>query len=263
MVADEATLPTDLLRSVLGTDAEPSRRVRVGGWDAASEAGRREQNEDAWGHQYGTFVVADGMGGRPGGAIAARSAVEASLDVFTRDEVVHPLDWSHRMGLVNDAVTAAGSRAGHDRVGAAIGIVQCRDDGVVISHVGDVRVYRLRAGVVELLTRDHSVVHEIRAAGVDPAELDATAGRLGALTSFLGEADTWRQHSLRFVDRRTDDRFVICTDGVYRSMRAADWIALSEIRECRALADAMVERARTNSSRDDRTALVLSLAGPR
>ena len=254
---DEATMPDDLLRSLMHPEVNGGHRV--GGWDVVSEPGRSNENQDAWGCRHSTFVVADGMGGRPGGAVAAQAAVDAGLDVFSGDEVIDPLDWSRRMCLVNDAVMAAGRRAGHERVGAAIGIVRCHADGVVISHVGDVRIYRLRSGGVELLTRDHSVVDEIRAAGLDPDGLSGTAARLDALTAFLGGVDSWRDHSLRVLAGRDADRLVICSDGVHRSMWARDWLESSNIGDCGTLADAMVTRARTNDSRDDRTALAVSL----
>ncbi len=87
---------------------------------------------------------------------------------FGTAATLHPLDWSGRMASVNDAVMLAGRRAGHDRVGAAIAVVRCIPGRVVISHAGDVRIYRLRGGEVQLLTRDHTVGTEINSAGRDP-----------------------------------------------------------------------------------------------
>jgi PPM family protein phosphatase len=260
-LSDEATLPADLvarLGDLFANATVPS--TRVGGWAASSAGGTtRHDNQDAWGQRDGTFVVADGMGGRPGGSVAATAAVAAALDAFATAATLHPLDWSTRMARVNDAVMNAGRRAGHDRVGAAIAIVRCLSDRVAISHVGDVRIYRLRHGEAQLLTRDHNVGTEINSAGRDPDTVASAAGKAAALTSFLGSATSWHRHSLRVLDAQRGDRLVVCTDGVHRRLHRHDWGELSPEVDAQSLVDRLVERARTAGSTDDRTALVISI----
>ena len=90
-VRDDDTLPSDLAQS-LGRSVRSwaASDTSVSSWAAASETGRqRSHNEDAWGqHESSVFVVADGMGGRPGGAVAATAAVAALLDELSGDVVV-------------------------------------------------------------------------------------------------------------------------------------------------------------------------------
>ena len=119
-------------------------------WAAASETGRqRSHNEDAWGqHESSVFVVADGMGGRPGGAVAATAAVAALLDelggaAWSEGALV---DWQRVMDRANEAVVTAGRRAGHAQVGAAVAVVCSVANRTVVAHAGDVRVYRIRDG---------------------------------------------------------------------------------------------------------------------
>jgi serine/threonine protein phosphatase PrpC len=259
-VSNEATIPSDLLDSlrelVRGT-AMPD--AAVDDWAAATHVGTgRTDNQDAWGQRNGTFVVADGMGGRPGGATAATAGVAAALDRFGPDASLHPLQWSARMASVNEAVIAAGERAGHDRVGAAMAVLSCRPGSVVISHVGDVRIYRVRAGEVQLLTRDHTVGAEISSAGRDPASFRAARGKMAALTSFLGDRTAWRQHSLRVLDAQPGDRIVLCTDGVHRRFDHRTWSA-PELVDCQALVDRLVSSSRDAGSTDDRTALAVRI----
>jgi PPM family protein phosphatase len=268
---DEATVPSDFVRSLVGlvhtppTDASrDATRTQVDSWAATTAVGsNRADNEDAWGQRSGTFVVADGMGGRPGGATAATAAVAAALDVFTDAEPLHPLDWSTRVAAVNEAVMSAGRRAGHDHVGAAIAIVRCGPGSVVISHAGDVRIYRLRDGEVQLLTRDHTVRAEINSAGRDPDTMVAARGKTAALTSFVGGTTSWQRHSLRALDARHGDHLVVCTDGVHRRLDRHDWHdAARRHHDCQAFVDAIVERAAALGSTDDRTALMVRI-GPR
>lgn len=257
---DEATLPTDIVRTLrdlaIGTGLG---RASIDDWAAASHVGTaRTDNQDAWGQRDGTFVVADGMGGRPGGATAATAAVAAALDLLGSDVTLHPLHWSARIAEVNDAVMRAGRSAGHDRVGAAIAVVRCRPGSVVISHVGDVRIYRVRGDDVDLLTRDHTVGAEISSAGRDPSSVVSARGKTAALTSFLGDNHTWQRHSLRVLDTHPGDRLVICTDGVHRRFDRERW-AIDAPDGCQSFVDHLVDRAGASGSTDDRTALAIEI----
>ena len=260
-VSDEATLPADLtsvLRELfVGASTSGSA---VSDWAAASDQGTaRGENQDAWGQRNGTFVVADGMGGRQGGSLAATAAVAAALDAFGTADSLHPLDWSSRMASVNDAVMLAGRRAGHDRVGAAIAIVRCIPGRVVISHAGDVRIYRLRRGETHLLTRDHNVATELSSAGRELDSVAAAIGKTAALTSFLGATNSWQRHSLRVLDARRGDRLVICSDGVHRPLDRNDWVDVQASADCQLLVDTLVGRSVAAGSSDDRTALAITL----
>lgn len=256
---DEATLPSNVADAVRDLVRGAAHRAVVGDWAAASEIGtHRSDNQDAWGQRDGTFVVADGMGGRPGGATAATAAVAAALDHLGTDASLHPLHWSARLGAINEAVLAAGERAGHDRVGAAMAVVCCRPGSVAISHIGDVRIYRCRDGEIQLLTRDHTVGAEISSAGRDPSTMRSARGKTAALTSFLGDRSAWRHHSLRVLDSRPDDRLVVCTDGVHRRFDRRVWTsAVGET--CQAFVDRLVDQSGRDGSTDDRTALVIRI----
>ena len=257
---DEATLPSDIVRTLRDlVTGGGMPHAAVDDWAAASHVGtNRTDNQDAWGQRDGTFVVADGMGGRPGGATAATAAVAAALDLLGSDLTLHPLHWSARLAEVNDAVMRAGRRAGHDRVGAAIAVVRCRPGRVVISHAGDVRIYRLRGDDVHLLTRDHTVGAEISSAGRDPSSIASARGKTAALTSFLGDRTTWQRHSLRVLDTQPGDRLVICTDGVHRRFDRERW-AVDGADDCQTLVDHLVDEAGAAGSTDDRTALAIGI----
>jgi PPM family protein phosphatase len=258
--SDEATLTTDIASTLSDLFAGVSPiRSAIADWAAGTTVGTgRHENQDAWGQRDGTFVVADGMGGRPGGSTAAIAAVAAALDILGTASRLHPLDWAGRMASVNDAVVLAGRRAGHDRVGAAIAVVRCLPGRVVISHAGDVRIYRLRQGEVQLLTRDHTVGTEINSAGRDLDSVRTAIGKSAALTSFLGAATSWQRHSLRVLDARHGDRLVMCTDGVHRRLDRGDWADVHDAAECEHLVEVLLDRSAAAGSTDDRTALAMT-----
>jgi len=272
-VRDDDTLPADLARAL-------GRSVRswasgdtstgdssVSSWAAASETGRqRSHNEDAWGQRAGSvFVVADGMGGRPGGAIAATAAVAALLDELGGDVPSDraAVDWRLSMRRANEAVVAAGRQAGHERVGAAIAVVCSRANRTVVVHAGDVRVYRLREGTREALTVDHTVAAELELVGLRPDDVAGTHGRLGALSSFLGDGGAWRAFSVRMLDIRGGDRLVVCSDGVHRHVSADAWRSAASTPSCQELVDHLVASARRAGGPDDATALGLRFGGLR
>ena len=178
-------------------------------WAAASGQGTgRRENQDAWGQRNGTFVVADGMGGRQGGSTAATAAVAASLDTFGNADSLHPLDWASRMASVNDGVMLAGRRAGHDRVGAAITVVRCIPGRVVISHAGDVRIYRLRRGETHLLTRRRRAFRhgtELGRTRVSTRSRRRSARRPRSPRSSPA-TNSWQRHSLACSIPRRGDR---------------------------------------------------------
>ena len=135
---------------------------------AGSHPGReRDENEDAFGLFPGSrlFVVADGMGGRAGGAVAARIAVD-EVERFFREQHASPrspwpfpLDRSLSLGsnllrvgmqVANQKIRdAASSRPEYHRMGATVAALAVGETQVVVAHLGDVRVYRLRSGVID------------------------------------------------------------------------------------------------------------------
>jgi protein phosphatase len=267
-VRDDDTLPTDLARA-LGRSVRSwaTGDTSVSSWAAASETGRqRSHNEDAWGQRESSvFVVADGMGGRPGGAIAATAAVAALLDELGSDVPSDgaAVDWRRSMRRANEAVVAAGRQAGHERVGAAIAVVCSISNRTVIVHAGDVRVYRLREGTREALTIDHTVATELELAGLRPDDVAGAHGRLAALSSFLGDGGAWQAFSVRMLDIRGADRLVVCSDGVHRHVSADAWRSAAATPSCQELVDHLVASARRAGGPDDATALALRFGGLR
>jgi len=255
--ADEATLPPDVARRFadLGRrNAHPYARS----WGSASVRGtRRDQNEDACDQRDGrSFAVADGMGGRPGGAAAAATAVSIVLDQLAQADA--PIDWPAIVIATNEAVREQAGRDGIDRNGAAIAVVHCSANGVTLLHLGDVRVYRLRGGSPEQLTIDHSVAEQLARDDINPARLGLRAGELAALTGYLGDDDSAADFAVRSLAVVDGDRLVVCTDGVHRHVTNTTWDAVDAIDD-RSAAALLVDSAIRAGGTDDATALVISL----
>jgi serine/threonine protein phosphatase PrpC len=255
-LSDDDTLPPDVAKAFGGL----MRAGAMGVVDVAGESlpsATTHENQDAWGMRTAsTFVVADGMGGRPGGDVAATTAVAALLDELDRDG---PVDWTRAMGRANRAVMDAAARIGHGKIGTTVAVVRCRHGRISVAHVGDTRIYRIRGAAFEVLTSDHSVRGDLEAAGVRPANVAITRSQLAGLTGYLGDDEAWRRFAVRNLACLPGDRLVLCTDGVHRATPRDAWTAAAEHDTCAGIAAELVAAARRAGATDDATALVVRL----
>ena len=141
--------------------------MRTGRASALTDTGRRRpQNEDTFVCDPPLFAVADGVGGAQAGEIASRLAAAALEErpptAFGESTLVELLqeanDRIYRHALEDPAAAGMGTVVTALLVDEAAG-------EVAIGHVGDSRAYRLRDGVLEQLTPDHSLVGELVRAG--------------------------------------------------------------------------------------------------
>lgn len=243
-----------------GVNARSSRRhatiIDVGG--ATAQGRRRERNEDAWGYRTGhAVVVADGMGGRPNGDVAAHAVVEALTQALAGDV----LDWRTPVADANQAVRRATAALGLDeQPGGAVAVaLRCVDDRTSIVHVGDARAYRLRDGLAEPLTRDHSVAETMAELGVHRSTAGLEPKQLASLTTFFGEPGSSDEFTVRELTVRSGDRVVLCTDGCYSTLSPANWASVADIELAGDAARHLVDIAVAAKARDDATAVVIDL----
>jgi serine/threonine protein phosphatase PrpC len=210
-----------------------------------SRIGSRRRNEDVCGTtvdgaRLRAWVVADGVGGQPGGVQAAQAAVTGALTaIAAANGALH--------GVVRDALEAAQravERARDDEGGSPLmstTIVLLASDGrdAAWGHVGDSRIYRVRDGAAELLTRDHTLA--AAAAALTGGDADAPAHE-NQLLSSLGAGEPMYDAG-EAEPLRAGDAFLLCSDGVWSHVaRAAvadelnaatsldDWLARLEQR---------------------------------
>ncbi|MDQ3037899.1 MAG: protein phosphatase 2C domain-containing protein [Myxococcota bacterium] len=240
----------------------------------SSDKGRRARNEDA--HrvmpEIGFFVVADGMGGYEGGAVASLVTVETLADFYARNACDRDLTWPFvvdpeldlprnqalcGMRLAHDAVRAR-KRGPLAQMGSTVAAIAFHGERAVIAHAGDSRAYRLRARTLTQLTRDHSFVEEIaaRGDGISPADRARIAAQFGhVITRAIGIGGDI-EPGLSLVDVRAGDVFLLCTDGVHGVLddeELAETLALFAPRDA---ADILVQRAIEAGSSDNVTAVV-------
>lgn len=197
----------------------------------------------------GLFVVADGLGGHRGGEVASRTAIDALDRTLQVARLAASTDDAAllRTAIVeaHEAVVAA-QTSGLEDMGTTVVVALVRPDGrTTVAHVGDSRAYRWRTGMLERLTRDHTV--------------PTGFGRL--LTQALGspagvEPDCVEVH---FED---GDLLLLCSDGltdVVSDRGIAELVAAGG--SCAAIADRLVEAALAGGGPDNVTVVVVRPVG--
>ncbi|MFN3983928.1 MAG: PP2C family protein-serine/threonine phosphatase [Rhodocyclaceae bacterium] len=228
----------------------------------------RARNEDALHVDAGGrfAVLADGMGGYRGGDVASSLSVETVANVFGgRGSAELDSDAAARLAfdatlLANAEIYRAGRRnpslAG---MGSTLLIAVFLADELLSAHVGDSRLYRMRAGGLRQLTRDHTMLQEQVDAGLIDAEEASRFAYRGLLTRGLGVADEVVP-DLGFHDIQADDVFLLCSDGL-TDMLDDQRIAVllgagDDVQRC---AEALVEAANLQGGRDNVSAIVARL----
>lgn len=180
-----------------------------------TDTGRqRNANEDSLFTRGNVFVVADGMGGAQAGEVASKAAAES----FDRELPQAPPE-RVLAETIEGANRAIHEQARRDPELAGMGttttamIVDLEAEEVAIGHVGDSRAYRFRAGRLERLTRDHSLVEEMRRKGqLTDAQAEDHPQR-SIITRALGP-EPEVQVDVQTVPAQSGDVFLICSDGL-------------------------------------------------
>ena len=226
---------------------------------------RRVENQDRMYVGERVFAVADGIGGHRGGGLAAELALEpvAALDDPTSSS-------PDMLSALRDAVEVANARVRArrqlepdlDRMGTTLTAMVLAWPTAHIVHVGDSRLYRMRAGVLEQLTTDHTVVaHLVELGRLSPADVDEHPKK-NLITRAVGPHDQIDVEAAQ-VPLAAGDTFLICSDGLTSALdeqRILETLQSSE--DAAAIADRLVHQAVGAEASDNVTAVVVRAAGP-
>lgn len=191
---------------------------------------KRAHNEDAFLSlpEHGIYVVADGVGGRACGEVAAAICVEAfrtgaeTLAERVREHDAAPtLETRNAVLVAIDDVLQAASRKIYEtaeaesRAGMTTTVVTAifGQRTAFVAHVGDSRGYLIRQGQIRQLTEDHSMVNELVRSGKMTYEEARASRHRHVITRAVGLYPTV-QPSLATVDLVAEDRFLLCSDGL-------------------------------------------------
>ncbi|MDO9072096.1 MAG: Stp1/IreP family PP2C-type Ser/Thr phosphatase [Rubrivivax sp.] len=193
---------------------------------AAVDPGRaRSNNEDSVATDPGVTlaVLADGMGGYNAGEVAsnmATSFIQTELGRWLREASRQASDAEVRRAMdicvdnANRAIfNAANTNPQYAGMGTTLVVAVFREERLLLGHVGDSRCYRLRAGKLQQVTRDHSLLQEQIDAGLITPEQAAFSANKNLVTRAVGVEDSVMLET-HHHDVEPGDVFLMCSDGL-------------------------------------------------
>ena len=189
---------------------------------------RRDTNQDTVGvfEARGMFrrskkspllVVADGMGGHRGGAVASHMSVEAAGKAYQRATADMPVDEVLLSGIMsaNEAVREKAEQTpALDGMGTTIVAAMMNGMTVYMANVGDSRGYIIHGDEMVQVTDDHSLVAEQVRIGALTKEQAAVAAGRNVITRALGRRGEI-EVDMFSVDWEPGDALLLCSDGLW------------------------------------------------
>ncbi len=230
---------------------------------ARSDVGRvRSKNDDSAYAGRHLAVVADGMGGHVGGDVASASTVLdlAVLDAtgYADPATVLPDEIQNANLILNDLVHASPKLAG---MGTTCTAVLLADQTLHLAHIGDSRAYRLKDGVFEQVSVDHTFVQRLVDEGrLDPAEAESHPHK-NVLMRVLGDVDASPELDISALPAAPGERWLLCSDGLTAVVSPSTIEQkLRHRRDLQAIADELVELTLAGGAPDNVTVVVFEVA---
>lgn len=231
---------------------------------------KRGHNEDSLSvvTEMGLFIVADGMGGHNAGEVASRRAIESIVDFLRKcagDDSTWPFPEIRQLSRTENKIVAAIKLANRDVCNLSLEhpeysgmgttlvamLYDAADGRAAVAHVGDSRCYRLREGVLEQVTLDHSWVSEQLQKKIITAEEAKNHRWKNVITRALGnKLDV--EVDVQSVAVQAGDTFMLCSDGL-SGMVEDDGLErlMLENAELETCAQKMIESANSNGGLDN------------
>jgi serine/threonine protein phosphatase PrpC len=213
------------------------------------------------------FIVADGMGGQQAGEKASLMAVELIPRAVARRLNSDDREPKHIQDAIREAVAEVNSEilgssglvTEYSNMGTTVVLAQFHHDRVFVAGIGDSRAYRLREGILEQLTKDHSLADALLDAGTITADELPTHKFKNVLYLYLGSKDARSgPEDFRILDVKPGDRFLLASDGltgVVPNETLSE--VLSSIEDPQVAAVCLKDKALQNDSKDNVTCLII------
>jgi serine/threonine protein phosphatase PrpC len=227
---------------------------------------RREENQDSFGvirrENFHAYLVADGMGGAQGGAIASRMAISLATEALHQPSTrVSPSLVTSIVENINRRIFEKGStEPAYAGMGTTLVGLIFTPDSLFGINVGDSRCYRIRGDSVTQISEDHTLVRELVQSGAIAPE-DAHHHPVShMLTRSLGPVGEV-QVACNLVPEppQVGDIYVLCSDGLYNHVPEEDIMAVVKQNPLDDANQILINLANQRGGSDNITALVIAV----
>ena len=253
---------------------EPLRVVPRVKFVARSEIGHaRENNEDKFDFyepdeepllaaRGSVYLVCDGMGGHNAGQIASELAAKQFLHAYyhlggaAQEAARHAILQAHH--YIAEMASKIPSRYG---MGTTLTALILKQDEGILTHVGDSRCYRLREGVLEQLSRDHTLVARLVEQGILTPEQARYHPQRNVIRQAVGVADPSEplEPDIETFPLQEGDLYLLCSDGLTDLVDDAEIEAILRDEPPTRAAWRLVDRALANGGRDNITVVLVQI----
>jgi protein phosphatase len=217
-------------------------------------------DDEAWQQRGHLFLVADGMGAHAVGEKASEQAVRAIPHTYHKHSQQGPIVALRKAFVeANSSIHACGQQnrefEGMGTTGTALLL---RPEGAWVGHVGDSRVYRIRAGVVEQLSYDHSLVWEYaRLKRIDPDQVKDIPHNV--IHRCLGPEALVKVDIEGPYPLEEGDTFLLCSDGLSGQVSDSEIGAVATVLPPAEACRFLVDLANLRGGPDNITVLIVRI----
>lgn len=238
---------------------------------AASEPGTvRERNEDliyvpdqsvVEQSDVVIIAVADGMGGHERGEVAAKIAIDTLLQRFAEadsDDPVLFIKQAYR--AANQTIYDDGSAKGeHNLMGTTLVTAIIRGEDLTVGNVGDSRAYLMRAGRLNQVTTDHSLVAEQVRMGVMTQDEARGSTHKNIVTRAIGHRERVDVDIFE-IKLLPEDRLLLSSDGIHDVLEESEMGEVLAALEPEEASRELISRALNAGSSDNVSAICVWMA---
>ncbi|MFC1534200.1 Stp1/IreP family PP2C-type Ser/Thr phosphatase [Thermodesulfobacteriota bacterium] len=238
---------------------------------SASHAGlRKEENQDYFSYHVPDdgsvpkkgilLALADGMGGRPAGAVASRFAIDVIMEEYYKDTSSNiPKSLNNAFLKANQEII---SRGDDDRslqgMGTTLVAVVLKKDRMYYAHVGDSRGYIIYGNSISQFTEDHSIVAGLVKAGYITEEEAPTYPGGNIITKAIGiDPDLKVDAPKKDKKLKKGQYILLCCDGLYKDVPNEEILkTFHESLEPSVISEKLIEKAIEHGGDDNITVLI-------
>ena len=172
------------------------------------------------------FILCDGMGGHESGEVASRTVSETMYEWIERHraqgkQITIDL-FNEALAAAYDALDEKDKSTTERKMGTTMTFLMLTDEGAMVAHIGDSRVYQFRPGQRKplFMTRDHSLVNDLIMIGEITEEEAKTAPNRNVITRAIQPHQERRAKAdiAMLTDVKSGDWFYMCSDGMLEKM---------------------------------------------